>query len=383
MNIVVIANGYPTKQDPQYGCFEKEQAIALSKLGHKVSILYVDGRFRTYRRKFGITRTVDNDIEIYGLYYFPTFFLNKISNQLQYWVRKKMLLKVFKQYLKTHLLPDIVYAHFLYNISCAVYLKEKYHIPLVGMEHWSALNKEKLSAFVIYRGNIAYQGADRIIAVSESLKQQIYKHFQKDSVVVHNMIAEEFATFQVSSREINNNLELITIGSLLKVKGFDILIDAMQEVVKQCPSVMLKIIGDGVERTKLEKMISLYGLTEHVKLLGRKSKEEIIFLLKNSDVFISSSRSENFSVAILEALSVGLPVVATSCGGSKECIDFSNGVLVPVEDSQALAQGIVKVCHDLNQYDKYKISEACKARFAPSVIARQVINVFDQVISRE
>lgn len=382
MNIVIIANGYPNRQEPQFGCFEKEQAIALSKMGHKIAILYVDGRFRTYYRQIGVTHVVDNGIDIYGMYYFPMFFLNKISNRLYYWVRKKMLLRLFQQYLKEYKLPDLIYAHFLYNISYAVYLKKKYHIPLVGMEHWSILNSDNLDAYVKFRGQIAYQGADKIIAVSDSLRQQIYRHFQKESVVIHNMIAEEFVAIQAVNRASDNNCNLIAVGSLLKRKGFDILITAMQEVIKQCPSCQLKIVGEGKERDELEKMISQYGLIEHVKLLGRKRKEEIITLLMDSDIFISSSRSENFSVAVLEALSVGLPVVATICGGIKECINDSNGVLVPIENSQMLSQAIVDVCHNLERYDKQVISDNCKSRFAPSVIASQLTDIFELVISK-
>ena len=93
-----------------------------------------------------------------------------MSCKLHYWLRTRMLDSVFSYMLKKQEKPDIIYAHFLYNISYAVYLKEKYNIPLVGMEHWSVLNQFELSSDIIYRGQIAYQGANRIIAVSNSLK---------------------------------------------------------------------------------------------------------------------------------------------------------------------------------------------------------------------
>lgn len=51
MHILIISHGYPTPDDPQYGCFEKDQALALSRLEHKVSIASVDGRYRQYKRK--------------------------------------------------------------------------------------------------------------------------------------------------------------------------------------------------------------------------------------------------------------------------------------------------------------------------------------------
>ena len=382
MDIVVIANGYPTKREPQYGCFEKEQAVALSNLGHKVSILYVDGRFRTYRRKVGITRIVDSNIEIYGLYYFPTTFLNKVSNHLQYWVRKKMLLKVFQRYLKTHEFPDIIYAHFLYNISCAVYLKEKYHIPLVGMEHWSVLNKEKLPVYARFRGQIAYQGADKIIAVSESLKQQIYKHFHKDSVVVHNMVAGEYINKSLPNNKFTGTFRLVAVGSLIHRKGFDILLNALSLLDADHIKWSLSIIGEGIERTRLQELIFTLNLGAKVQLLGSKTKGEVISILDQSDIFVFPSRSENFSVAVLEALSRGLPVIATICGGIKECINESNGILVPVEDSQALAKAIVDMCNNMSCYNRFKIAEDCKVLFSPDVIAKRLTNIFESVISK-
>ena len=90
---------------------------------------------------------------------------------------------------------------------------------------------------------------------------------------------------------------------------------------------------------------------------------------------------ENFSVAVLEALSAGLPVVATICGGIKECIDDKNGILVPVEDVDALANAILDIYKNLRNYDRQVIADDCKNRFAPEVIARQLTSIFEEVVS--
>ena len=131
----------------------------------------------------------------------------------------------------------------------------------------------------------------------------------------------------------------------------------------------------------MKRQIKQCRLENKIKLLGRKSKQEIISILQESDVFISSSSSENFSVAVLEALSAGLPVVATLCGGIKECIDEKNGLLVPVEDVNALADAIVNICKNIDNYDRKAIAENCKQRFAPSVIAKQLTDIFEEVIA--
>lgn len=381
MNIVIIANGYPTYREPQYGCFEKDQAIALQKEGHKVSILYVDGRFRKYYRRIGVTHLQENNIDIYGLYLFPTAFSLKMSCKLHYWLRTRMLDSVFSYMLKKQEKPDIIYAHFLYNISYAVYLKEKYNIPLVGMEHWSVLNQFELSSDIIYRGQIAYQGANRIIAVSNSLKEQIYNHFKRDATVIHNMVNEEF--FQMPIRKYTNRDKLIyiSIGSLFYIKGHDILIKALSEVAQYTLDWELRIVGGGSEEKNLQNLIKELGLENNIKLIGRKNKQEIISLFYDSDIFILPSRSENFSVAVLEALSAGLPVVATTCGGIRECINEKNGVLVSVEDVSGLAKSILDISKNIELYDKQFIADECKRCFSPSVISKEITDVFREVIN--
>ena len=68
MKIVIIANGFPDNHEPQWGCFERDQALALEKEGHDVALLYVDRRFRTYWRKLGFTHKKVCNIDVYGAF---------------------------------------------------------------------------------------------------------------------------------------------------------------------------------------------------------------------------------------------------------------------------------------------------------------------------
>ena len=381
MNIAIIANGYPSKEEPQFGCFEKDQALALKKAGHKVSILYVDGRFRKFKRKLGITHFVDNEINVYGIYLYPGIITAYLNHRLHDWLMGKILEKIFAYMLKRQPKPDLIYAHFFKNISYAATLKKKYGIPLVGMEHWSKLNDSILPDYLMVRGEKGYSVADQILAVSESLRKQIYKHFRRDAIVVHNMIGEEFFNQPLCPRNSKENCSLVAVGSLIRRKGYDVLISALREVEKKYSAWELKIIGGGIEEDNLRRLIAQCHLESKVKLIGRKNKQEIISILRESDVFVFPSRAENFSVAVLEALSVGLPVVATLCGGIKECIDEKNGLLVPVEDTNALADTIVNICRNIDNYDRKAIAEDCKQRFAPSVIAKQLTSIFEEVVA--
>ena len=186
MKIVVIANGYPDKREPQWGCFERDQALALQRLGHQVSILYIDGRFRTYWRKIGLVHYKDNGLSIYGMFLIPKRWLSKISHKVSTRMSVWMMNQVYKSYEKAEGKPDIIYAHYIWNIAYASILKEKYGIPLVGIEHWSGLTGDTLSVAQHYRGDIGYPRTDKLLAVSESLKSHIYRHFGKESIVVYD-----------------------------------------------------------------------------------------------------------------------------------------------------------------------------------------------------
>lgn len=378
MKLLIIANGYPNKNDSQWGCFERDQAFALKKTGHEVSILYVDRRFRTYWRKIGFTVIKDQGINVYGMFLMPMRWAHFIPDKLHCWIVGKMFDRVYKIYAKENGKPDLIYAHFLFNIYYASILKDKYNIPLVGLEHWSALMKKSLSPLEKYQGIIAYSKADRLLAVSKSLQTQIKNHFGKESVVVYDMLGPEFLNTSVQHRK-QESFTFITVGSLFPIKGYSMLIQAFAKSGLADKGCFLKIVGEGSERTTLEKQIHELDMVNSVSLLGRKTKNEILQLLGNSHVFVLSSYAETFGVACIEALSQGLPAVATKCGGPEEFINERNGVLVEPGNVDMMVQ---KLCFIYDNYDKYNpiaIAEECKKRFSPQTIAGQLNDIFESL----
>lgn len=381
MKIFLFSRGYPSEKDSQWGCFERDQAMALKTMGYEVVVMCIDGRFKFFKRKSGISHISDHGIEVYNIYLFPLVLLNLIGHRLRLFVRQKIALYLFEKIIKKQGLPDIIYAHYLNNIYSASAIKKKYAVKLVGIEHWSILNRDKLPSYVKKMGIVGYSTVDQLISVSESLRQRILLHFNKDSIVVHNMVDENF--FQMPIREYvdRDKLIYISIGSLIYRKGYDILIKALSEVARHSSNWELKIVGGGPEEKNLQNLIMQLGLKNNIKLVGRKNKQEIISLLHDSDVFIFSSRAENFSVAVLEALSAGLPVVATSCGGIRECINEKNGILVDVEDISSLASSIIKISKNLKSYNRQAIAKECERSFSPSIIIKEIKNIFESVIN--
>ena len=379
MKILIVANGYPDKREPQWGCFERDQALALKTLGHEVSILYVDRRFRTYWRKIGFSIIKNKEINVYGLFLMPMRWAYFIPDKLHCRMVGKMFDSVYKIYAKENGKPDLIYAHFLFNIYYASILKDKYNIPLVGIEHWSGLMKQSLTSLEKYQGEIAYSKADVLLAVSKSLQARIKKLFEKESTVVYDMLGQEFVSSNVLKRDHDDGFTFVAVGSLIHRKGFDILISAFAKSNLASKGCRVIIVGDGPEKNRIIKLANEFGISDFVSLAGRKNKEEIISIMSESHVFVLSSRAETFGVVCIEALSQGLPNIATVCGGPEEFINDKNGLLIPTDDIGAMAEAMCKMYENYSQYDKPAIANECLSKFSPQVIAGQLTEIFKEI----
>lgn len=135
------------------------------------------------------------------------------------------------------------------------------------------------------------------------------------------------------------------VGSLYPVKGHRFLIEAMPAIIRDCPNARLLLVGRGDQEVHLKEQVKKLGIERSVYFLGLR--QDISTLLSIMEVFVLPSLSEGLSVATLEAMASARPVVATRVGGNPELVvDGETGILVPSEDSQALATGIADLLLD-------------------------------------
>ena len=379
MFILLISRGIPSDHDPQWGCFERDQALALHNAGHKVVVLSVDSRAKFHSSKFGISHKLINGVDFYNLSCFPNVIFRPIAYRIMLFLISWQLDYLYKRMQKTHGTPDLIYSHYLLNSYASLRLKKKYNLPLVAIEHWSEVNKDVLKSYVKYSGNKVYSASDKVIAVSDSLKLMLHKHFSINALVVHNLVGEGFG-YKLSPQR--STFNFVTVGSLFHVKGYDILVEAFANIVNDNNNFRLTIVGDGNQRPLLQELINKYSLQSKVLLVGRKSRSEVADILANSDVYVSSSRNENFSVSVLEALSIGLPVVATICGGIRECINDSNGLLVPTENVDLLSDAMLKISQNISNYNRKSIAHDFENRFSTTSIVNNLVSIFETIIKK-
>lgn len=180
----------------------------------------------------------------------------------------------------------------------------------------------------------------RITAVSDAIREYIVREIGIDPgrvVTVHNGIPVDDSI--PATKTGGDEVTLIAVGRLAEIKNHMLMVRAFHEALKEGATARLIIVGDGPERPSIENFLRTNRLEDKVKLLGFRS--DIVELLRGADVFILTSRYEGISVALLEAMRAGLPVIATRVGGVPETVrDGKTGLLVGQDDLQGLVQAM-------------------------------------------
>ncbi len=134
------------------------------------------------------------------------------------------------------------------------------------------------------------------------------------------------------------------VGRLVPIKGYDVLIDAVKLLEADVPHLHLLLVGDGEARAALEGQIQSLGLSQRVTLAGHQNREQVLSILKSSDLFAMPSRYEGTPIALLEAGALGRPIVASNVGGMPELVrDRQEALLVPAENPLALASALMEL----------------------------------------
>ena len=137
-------------------------------------------------------------------------------------------------------------------------------------------------------------------------------------------------------------VRLLSVGSVVPVKGYDLLIGAVATLTDQ--PWRLTIAGDRTRNraaaAQLDADIEAYGLGDRVAVLGAVPPERVNELFSASDVFVLASRFEGYGMALAEAIAHGTPVVSTMTGAIPQTVPAGTGLLVPPDDAAALAQAL-------------------------------------------
>jgi glycosyltransferase involved in cell wall biosynthesis len=174
-----------------------------------------------------------------------------------------------------------------------------------------------------------------------------------------------------------------TIGHLHPIKGHSTMIEAARAILNKVPDTKFLIVGGGWLHEELAALAAARGVAEHVIFTGART--DVPALLALMDVFVLPSLNEGMSHALLEAMVLGKPVVATAVGGNCEVVEpGTTGILVPPRDAAALSAAVVQLLTDPAAAARLgrAAADAARTRFSARRMAEAYFSVYETLLSR-
>ena len=381
----ILSRGIPTEQYPTNGVFEFDQACALQEAGCQVVFLALDLRSARRLRRWGFQSFTRNGVAVRVLSVPLGNLPKKIFYPIGSWALQKLYARAVKEFGK----PDVLHAHFTDYGYLAAKLKETEQVPLVLTEHSSLVNQDKLPSDIEQAAKLAFARADKLIAVSPALAEKMREHSHRSVLWIPDMVDTELFAYtgeheQMRSLWEETELEggefsFLSCGNLRKVKRMDVLIQAFARAFRDCPKVHLTICGQGEEEGNLRKLIYDLKMENRIELAGIRPREEIAQRLQQADCFVLASVSETFGVSYLEALSCGVPVIATRCGGPECFVNEHNGLMVEPDDVEGLASAMLTMYCNGGSYNRAAIAQEVRNHYSSQAVAARLMEQYEQL----
>ena len=383
MHVLVIPGAYPGRHSAYAGIFFKTITEAIAEQGIKVGVIAPE--ILPFNATLNIKNwpLFGNSYVTYSAHGVPIYRkvgmnITPLNRKFNEYIFVKYALLLYRAYIEKHGIPDVIHAHTTLWAGLAAFeIKKKYNIPYIITEHSSAFLKDSHRNHDEQLNEIIFKNASSRIAVSTALIEAIQRKHSYPFCLIPNLID----TNNYQLRDANNQpYKLITVGSLLNVKGYSYLLGALKKCSERIPEIHLTIVGDGPERKHLSRLTEQLNLRNHVSFVGSKTPLEVAELLKNHSIFVSSSLFETFGVAIIEALASGLPVVATNCGGPLDILDESNGKICKKANIDSLFEAILYVYTNYSRYLPENIRRSTEQKFGKDAVTIQMLNVYNEVV---
>ena len=282
---------------------------------------------------------------------------------------------------------DLIDGHYIYPDGfAAVLLGRALGKPVVLSARGTDINQ--FADFRLIKPMIRYtlDRAKHVISVSQALKDRMVEigaESRKVSVIPNGIDLKHFYPKDRIEARRSLGLEedakvIFSVGALIPLKGHDVILEALQKLVRKVKGLHLYVVGEGPQRGFLESKAREMNLAAHVNFVGQRPNKELGAWYNASDVFCLASSREGWANVIMEALACGTPVVATKVGGSPEILTTPDIGSLVERNPDAIAEGLLLAFN--REWDRAKIHRHVAGRTWHRV-AIEVEDVFKRVLA--
>lgn len=399
MKILAISNMYPSYMG---GNFIHEQAKHLAAQGCELKVIVPAAYFPALLskcKKWGSYSAIPKHENIDGIsvehpkyFRLPGRWFHPLSCYAQYLSIRTRVNSAIRDFN-----PDIIHAHSATAPGfIGLLLKKKYGLPLVCSLRGSDINLyPNYGGLTMHMTREVINKSDALISVSAALKEaaNAIAPSKKQIKIIYNGCDQNSFARQPEQRSLMRSKlsiglkekVLAFVGNISEDKGVFELLRAFQSVLSKnnCIRLLLAGSGDKKDISEFNLLISSLHLKPKVNWLGKLAHAEIASLMSSADIFVFPSHHEGLPNAVLEAMSCGLPIIATRIGGIPEAVEHNqSGLLVPAKDVSALANAIefmVKNADSAKEMGE-RGREIIKNKFNWQANAENMLQVYREII---
>ena len=366
MKICIVSSWLPSKRRPNFAPFVYNFAESLARFGLEVSVVTP-------------LEEGEESVKCEGL-----MTIYRVNTRSAIFSILKLVHKMK---------PDIIHVQAPNFFSCtAIPVAKLTRIPIIATVHRAEVAPVSNPISIIrklllarFNGIVAVSNHTKSLAVSAGVEAS------KISIVYNS--CDERVFFYGKDKEVerkkhnfttNDNL-ILFVGNLIKRKGLSSLIESLNILQSKLSDFTGIIVGEGEDLGELKSMVDKFDLKSHVKFYGRVPEATLSELYTAADVFVLPSTSEGHSVALLEAMASGLPIVASDIEGNRESVeDGVNGFLFRTGSSKNLAEKLAIVLSDpkLKKMMSDKSYETYVQKFSTKTQIDNYLKIYDSLIKK-
>lgn len=380
MKILIIPSWYPYPQNPLAGKFFIDQARALARhTEHDYYLL----NFGQNEYQLGLKQPGQIPAKLLS-------FLSASSQAEQLAERLRELSiphlswsnYISKGNLDRLFLPqdfkvDLIYALVSYPAGyLAMRLARQMKVPYLIAEHSGPfpfpqfLKRGRLSPLILE----PLQRASKVVAISSFLQSQILEYTGIKADIIPNMVDTDFFV-PPEHKSPGTSLRLFSMSAFTKAKGALELLEALHILARRNLDFEMVWAGEGA----LRKQIMNKAARLAVRFPGALEPVQALREYQSCDLYVMSSRIESFSMVLIEAMSCGVPAVATSCGGPGDIITAETGILCEPQNAGALARAILDYRSRMAEFDPVQIRSHCVKLYSEKVVCAQLNDIFASI----